>query len=78
MNRSISFSVKDDEYKTILHEANSRGITPSTLAKMKLFDSFNKSPSKGVMAQLDLLRIEYAEKILELRAKYGDLPESLV
>jgi hypothetical protein len=63
MSRSISFSVSENEYAMILHEASARGLTPSSFTKMKLFDHINKAASKGAMAQLHQIEEKYRKLI---------------
>jgi hypothetical protein len=53
MSRTISFTIADEDYEIIRHEAKSKGLKPSEFCRMTTFSHINKYPSKGVMSELD-------------------------
>ncbi len=52
MSRTISFSMTDGEYHLIAHDAQAKGLTPSTYAKTATFGHLNKYATKGVLSEL--------------------------
>lgn len=54
--KTIRFSLTDDEYRIIHHEATARGLTTSAYSKAAVFSHVNKYPTKGVFAELAKIR----------------------
>ncbi len=52
MSRTISFSMTNGEYHLIAHDAQAKGLTPSTYAKTATFGHLNKYATKGVLSEL--------------------------
>ncbi len=50
--KTISFSVSDDEYVIIEHEAKSKGLRIGQYVKTATFSNINRYPSKGTFAIL--------------------------
>lgn len=53
MNKTISFTITDEQYRLLKHEANSKGLKPSEFSRMSVFSYINKYPSKGIFAELE-------------------------
>ena len=53
MSRTISFSLTDIEYSLVDFEARSKGLQPSSYAKMATFSHMNKYGGKGVFSVLN-------------------------
>ena len=62
MSKTISFTIADEEYELIRHEAKSKGLKPSEFSRMAIFSHMNKYPSKGVFAELDKVIINFKNK----------------
>ena len=63
MSRTISLTVDDPDYEIIRHEAKSKGLKPSEFIRMAVFSHMNKYPSKGVMAELDRVIVDFHNRI---------------
>ncbi len=61
MKRSVSFSVDNQAYEIIRHEAAAKGLRPSEFSRMAVFSHINKYPSKGVFSELDDIRYQKSE-----------------
>jgi len=53
--KTIKFTIIDEEYKVLHHQAKSRGLTASGFSKMAIWAYINKYPTKGVFAEMDKL-----------------------
>ena len=59
MGKTISLTISLEQYKIINHEAKSKGLKPSEFVRMAVFSHINKYPSKGVMAELDVIITDF-------------------
>lgn len=51
-NKTIKYTVTNEEYKIIEHEAISKGMKPSSFTKVAVFAYVSKYPAKGIFSLL--------------------------
>lgn len=67
---TISFTVDHSDYRVIEVEAASRGLTPSSLAKMRMMDSLSRTQKQSVFAEMHAIKQEYEERIADICDRY--------
>lgn len=73
VTKSISITMPEAMYEKALVQAATRGLRPSHMVRMLLYDYLNRSPAKGVVA---LYEADMAE-LRKLIDKYESLCHSL-
>ena len=62
MSKTISFTITNEQFKIIDHEAKSKGLKASEFSRLAIFSHINKYPSKGVFSELEKMMEAFRDK----------------